>query len=179
MHVMQDAMAISRDIFLTMTFNPQWKEVVENLLPGQTATMRPDLVARVFKGKLQALLKELKEDQIFGRVVARLYVIEFQKRGLPHAHILISFAAGDKLRGPDDFDSVVSAQLPDKETHPLLYALVCKHMLHKECGKDHPDAGCMRDGKCRFDYPKPFAEETTSSDDAYPQYARYAQDVCC
>ena len=32
-----------------------------------------------------------------------------------------------------------------------------------------------RDGKCRFDYPKPFDEETSSTDDAYPQYARYAQ----
>ena len=137
--------------------------------------MRPDLVARIFKAKLKALLKELKEDQISGCVVARLYVIEFQKRGLPHAHILISFAAEDKLRGPDDFDSVVSVQLPDKEMHPLLYALVCKHMLHKECGKDHPDAGCMRDGKCCFDYAEPFAEETTSCEDAYPHYARYAQ----
>ena len=176
----QDAMAICRhgsrpDLFLTKTCNPNWKEIVDNLLPGQTATMRPDLVARVFKGKLQALLDELKEDQIFGRNVARLYVIEFQKRGLPHAHILISFAAEDKLHGPDDFDSVVSAQLPDKKTHPLLYALVCRHMLHKECWRDHPDARCMRDGKCRFDYPKPFAEETTSTEDACSQYARYAQ----
>ena len=65
-----------------MTCNLRWKEIVENLLPGQIATMRPDLVARLFKGKLQAMLKELKEDQIFVRVVARLYVIEFQKRGL-------------------------------------------------------------------------------------------------
>lgn len=93
--------------------------------------MRPDLVARVFKGKLQALLKELKEDQIFGRVVARLYVIEFQKRGLPHAHILISFAAEDKLRGPDDFDSVVSAQLPDKEMHPAVCLGVQAHAAQR------------------------------------------------
>ena len=47
------------------------------------------------------------------------------------------------MHGPDDFDSVVSAQLPDKEMHPLLYALVRKHMLHKGCGRDHPDAPCM------------------------------------
>ncbi|KAL0053853.1 hypothetical protein WJX82_000034 [Trebouxia sp. C0006] len=35
-----------------------------------------------------------------------------------------------------------------------------------------PDAPCMRDDKIRFDYPKPFAEESSSADDAYPQYAR-------
>ncbi|DBB13175.1 TPA: hypothetical protein ACH3X3_15245 [Trebouxia sp. C0006] len=159
-------------VLATMTTNPKWKEIVDNLLPGQTATTRPDLVACVFKGKLQSLLKDLKEGQIFGRAVARLYVIEFQKPGLPHAHILMSFAAEDNLHGPDDFGSVVSAQLPDKQTHPLLYALVCKHMLHKEHGRHHPDAPCMRDDKIRFDYPKPFAEESSSADDAYPQYAR-------
>ena len=140
--------------------------MVDNLLPGQTATIRPDLVAHVFKSKLQSLLKELKEGQIFGRVVTTLHVIHFQKRGLPHAHILISFAAEDRLPGRDDFDSIVSAQLPDKETHYLLYALVCKHICHQECRKDHPSAACMRDGKCWFDYPKPFAEETASTNDA-------------
>ena len=111
-------------------------------------------------------------------VVAKLHVIKFQKRGLPQAHILISFAAEDNMRGFDDFDSIVSAQLPDKQTHPLLYALVCKHMLHKQCGKDLPNAACMRDGRCRFDYPMPFAEETNTTDDAYPQYGRYAIANC-
>ena len=160
------------DLFLTITTDPGWKEIVDNLLPGQNATHRPDLVARVFKGKLNALLKDLKQNGVLGRVVARLYVIEFQKRGLPHAHILLSFAPEHKLRGPDDFDSIVCAQLPDKITHPKLYALVCKHLLHRLCGAEHPEAGCMRDGKCRFDYPKAFAEETTATEDAYPRYAR-------
>ncbi len=50
-----------------MTTNPKWKEIVENLLPGQTAAVRPDLVAHVFKGKLKSLLKELREGQIFSR----------------------------------------------------------------------------------------------------------------
>ena len=157
------------DFFITMTCDPTWKEIKKNLLPGQNATQRPDLIARVFKGKLQALLRDIKEGQIFGRVVAKLHVIEFQKRGLPHAHVLISFAPEHKLRVPADFDSMVSAQLPDKNTHPELYALVCKHMIHGECGER-----CFRDGKCRFDYPKSFAEETSSADDAYPIYARQA-----
>jgi hypothetical protein len=40
---------------------------------------RPDLCARVFH--------RLLERDVPGRVVAHVYVIEFQKRGLPHALI--------------------------------------------------------------------------------------------
>ncbi|XP_044597177.1 uncharacterized protein LOC123273764 [Cotesia glomerata] len=51
LHHYQDAMAIVRkfhkpDLFITMTCNPKWREISENLLPGQTASDRPDLVAR-------------------------------------------------------------------------------------------------------------------------------------
>ncbi|CAG8751599.1 9696_t:CDS:2, partial [Acaulospora morrowiae] len=38
--------------------------------------------------KFQELKKDLFERGVFGRVIAHIYVIEFQKRGLPHAHIL-------------------------------------------------------------------------------------------
>jgi hypothetical protein len=49
-------MAIARhfkkiDIFLTMTANPNWPEIKRELLYGQTATDRPDLVSRVFQLK--------------------------------------------------------------------------------------------------------------------------------
>ena len=54
----QDGMAICReyhkpDFFITMTCNPHWPEIKEQLKPGQTAQDRPDLVARVFKQKLE------------------------------------------------------------------------------------------------------------------------------
>ena len=47
-----DAMAIvvrfgKPDLFITMTCNPNWPEIHDNLLPGQQACDRPDLVARV------------------------------------------------------------------------------------------------------------------------------------
>jgi hypothetical protein len=52
----QDAMAIVRkygkpDIFATFTCNPNWPEIVRELLPGQTSSDRPDLVARLFELK--------------------------------------------------------------------------------------------------------------------------------
>ena len=81
-----DAMAIVRqygnpDFFITFTANPSWPEIVEK---GRD---RPDIVSRVFQLRLKQFLLDLKT--FFGRAVAHISVIEFQKRGLPHAHILI------------------------------------------------------------------------------------------
>ena len=47
--------------------------------------------------KLNAVLDDVYKKGIFGRVVANIHVIEFQKRGLPHAHILIILEGQYKL----------------------------------------------------------------------------------
>ena len=49
------------DIFLTVTANPRWPEIQENLLPNQCANDRPDIVSRVFHLKLKELLHDLLE----------------------------------------------------------------------------------------------------------------------
>ncbi|XP_074306096.1 uncharacterized protein LOC141641325 [Silene latifolia] len=79
------------DLFVTMTCNVNWPEIKEQLGPGEEAQNRPDIVVRVFHGKLLSLKKQIMEKQIFGEVAALIYVVEFQKRGLPHAHIQICF----------------------------------------------------------------------------------------
>lgn len=90
----QDAMAICRafghpDLFLTFTCNAKWREFDEALkhIPGKKIEDRPDLIARVFKMKLDALMRYLKNGKYFGAVDAALYTVEFQKCGLP-MHIL-------------------------------------------------------------------------------------------
>ena len=59
-----DAMVIVRrygkpDLFLTVTCNAKWPDITNELHPHQTAADRPDLVARIFKIKLSALIKEI------------------------------------------------------------------------------------------------------------------------
>lgn len=39
------------DYFITFTANQNWPEILENLLPGQTPSDRPDIVTRVFEAK--------------------------------------------------------------------------------------------------------------------------------
>ena len=74
---------------------------------------RPDLTSRVFRLKLKELMNDLIINEVFGRVLAHLYVVEFQKRGLPHSHILIILDENGKLKTPEDYDHVVCAELPD------------------------------------------------------------------
>ena len=97
----QDAMAIvgrygKPDLFITFTCNPKWKEITSSLLEHQAPSDRPDIVARVFKLKMKAFLHDilLGCQPIFGPMCALIYVVEWQKRGPPHAHILcISYPA--------------------------------------------------------------------------------------
>ena len=90
----QDAMGIVHrfgkpDFFITFTCNPRWKEITDELFERQTPADHPDLAARVFKLKLHSLLQDLYYGPcVLGKMVALIYVIEWQKRGPPHAHIL-------------------------------------------------------------------------------------------
>ena len=76
------------DLFITFTYNPKWRERVENLNPGQSTIDRPDLACRVFKMKLKCLLDDIFKHGVLGKVLSHVQVIEFQKRVLPHAYFI-------------------------------------------------------------------------------------------
>ncbi|GES85174.1 transcriptional factor B3 [Rhizophagus clarus] len=173
----QDAMAIvSRfgkpDLFVTFTCNPKWSEITRELLPHQSAVDWPDLTARIFHMKLQELLKDLLHNHCLGKVNAYIYVIEFQKRGLPHAHFLLILASESKLRSTKDYDSIVSAEIPNPVSHSLAYETVSTMMLHGPCGVLNPTAPCMKDGICQKHYPKNCCNETQEDNNGYPIYRR-------
>ena len=61
----QDAIAVCReyhkpDCFITLTCNPLWVEILQQLGVGQTAFSRPDFVVRVFRLKLRSLVNDLR-----------------------------------------------------------------------------------------------------------------------
>ncbi|OWY95393.1 Helitron helicase [Phytophthora megakarya] len=155
-----DAMAIVREtgapsLFITMTCNPNWPEIKENLRRGQKASDRPDIVARVFMQKLKELNKDLDEG-VLGIQAARVHVVEYQKRGLPHAHILLILRPEDKPVSAEDVDNLVWAELPDKDKYPELYETVISSMMHGPCGEQNPRCPCMKNGRCSKKFPKPF-----------------------
>ena len=173
----QDGMAICRayrkpDLFITMTCNPKWPEIVAELTPGQKAQDRPDIVARVFKLKFDQLMVDLTKTGVFGKAIANMQVIEFQKRGLPHAHILIILA--ERFDNADKVDAAICAELPPDPAQASaeqlgeeaiqqmerLEEIVINNMLHGPCGPANPSCPCMVNGKCSKGFPKPFQDVT-------------------
>ena len=176
-----DAMAICRrfgapDLFVTVTCNPQWPEINAQLGVGQGPSDRPDLVATVFKLKLDEFFEDVLKRHVLGKVVAYTSVIEFQKRGLPHCHVLLVFDPADKPRDLDAIDSIASAEIPNPVAFPELHNKVTKFMIHGPCGAANMHAPCMADGQpgtvCIRNFPKLLCGETRVSGNSFPTYRR-------
>ena len=120
--------------------------------------------------KLKELMKDLTKNYVLGRVTGQIYVVEFQKRGLPHAHILLILAEEDKPKCVDDYDHIVSAEIPNPDEHPNAYETVLGTMIHGPCGAMGIKNACMKDGKCTKHYPRDFVLEIIEDEDGYPRY---------
>jgi hypothetical protein len=69
-----DAMALVRkfgkpDIFLTITCNPNWPEIQEQLKPFDLAQNRPDLTSRIFRAKVEQLKKYIVKEIFLARLL--------------------------------------------------------------------------------------------------------------
>ncbi|KAL8152129.1 hypothetical protein V2J09_021937 [Rumex salicifolius] len=144
----QDAMAPcstfeNPSLFITFTANTKWPDFTEmlSLIP------RLDIICIVFKLKLKQLMIDLIGTEIFGKTeacsillinifcFAYVYTIEFRKRGLPHAHILLWLDKNNSVVTPEKIDDIISAEIPLKEENEEAYKLVSQHMLYGHCGK--------------------------------------------
>ena len=77
-----------------------------------------------------------------------------------------------KITNPDQYDEIISAEIPDKDKYHVLHALVIKHMMHGPCGVLNSKNTCMENGSCRYHYPRTFSEKTLQGKDSYPIYRR-------
>ena len=181
----QDSMALVRhfgkpSLFITFTANPKWSEIEQELLPGQTAVDRPDLVARVFHLKVRDLLDQIKNKRIFGPWQGWVWTIEYQKRGLPHLHLLLFLKTDPQFLTAAYVDRFISAELPtehDAMGHQLR-GIIQNTMVHTHCVGGNEKALCMKDlnpavvSTCHKGYPQTFQEETTIQENGYPLYRR-------
>ena len=53
-------------------------------------------------------MSDILKKHIFGVPVDNVYVVEFQKQGLLHSHILIVLRNEDKIRDVTQIDSIVT-----------------------------------------------------------------------
>jgi hypothetical protein len=121
---------------------------------------------------MKELINDIHNNHILGRTIVGIYVVEFQKRGLPHAHILIFFTEDCKPHMIEDVDRIISAELPNSETNKLAHETVARYMMHGPCGATFPNAPCTEKGKCQKQYPHKFQSETVTDVNGYPIYWR-------
>ena len=164
------------DLFITFTCNPKWEEIT-SALPNGDYKDHPDIVARVFWLKFQAMMKDIVEYKIFGPVQAFVWRIEWQARGLPHVHLLVILV--NAIRSTRHIDSIVSAEIPNPELLPELYSIVQEFQIHTPCDND-PESGCRDNVKktCKRHFPKAMSRETVMMGNCYPKYRRRGR-FCC
>ncbi|CAN1812467.1 ATP-dependent DNA helicase PIF1 [Linum perenne] len=158
-----DGMAICHyfgnpDLFITFTSNAQWPEITNAFIQdvGPCGEDKPSVVVRVFRMTLWI----------------GMHTVEFQKRGLPHVHILVWLAKEAAIDTTAQIDTFISAELPDPMIDPIGYAAATKFMLHGPCGVDFQKSPCMVDDKCKKFFPKAYTSETTIDDHGYAVYRR-------
>ena len=121
--------------FITVTCSKDWPEFRRVLTEGQEASDSPVWTARIFNAKLNILMERLKNGSLFqncrrgkkfafglrggpGEKGYCIHVVEFQKRGLPHAHICFrpwNAKHYDDLIKDEDYsfvDEIATAQIP-------------------------------------------------------------------
>ena len=170
----QDAMEIVRkygkpDLFITMTCNPKWCETEEYLLLGRSASDGSDIVARIFNIKKDYLISLILKQKCFRGTLSYVYVIEFQKRGLPHMHSLLTLKHNCKISTPDVVNRYISAEILSSTENPGSHDIV---MIHGPCG-----TRCFNERKCSKQYPKQLRPETLNEENDYPYYRRRKTEI--
>jgi len=173
--------------FVTFTCNGDWPEIRSRLRPGQIYTDIPVVVCRVFKQKLSRLMNAFRT--MFpnaGRLIYSIQRVEFQKRGLPHAHILLKYS--NDCTVPGDIDRVISAHIPEAAGDATIVRRFMIHPNHNSRvinnippSPDKPLKYCekWKDGArvCRFGYPKPPQEQTSFDTTGRVLYHRGEEDA--
>jgi hypothetical protein len=156
------------DLFITVTFNPEWPELARMLPSHSNVHDHPDVVARVFWKRFCRIMKDILHG-VFGEVLSYCYRIEWQLRGFPHAHVLIILK--HRILSAAEVDRIVSAEIPDPELHPELHRLVVQFMIHGPCDTSS-NAPCVVDGICEKCFPKQLQPITVVRPNQYPLYVR-------
>ena len=97
-----------------MTCNPNLKEISENLEHYETVIDWPDIVVKVFHQKVQEFKELVIKRGVLQKCIAYTYVIEFQKRGLPHMHLLLFLDKNDEINTSEKVDELISAEFQMK-----------------------------------------------------------------
>ncbi|GBM36698.1 hypothetical protein AVEN_221965-1 [Araneus ventricosus] len=99
-------------------------------------------------------MDDLTVHGVLGKSIVQVYTVEFQNRGLPHAHILIVLRAGDKFSTSEHIDQFVCAEIPSSIENPRLHEIVTKCLMRGSCGIEN--LGAWKRANARKCFPEKF-----------------------
>jgi hypothetical protein len=150
-------------LFLTFTANSEWAEFRAALRPNESWWHHPHLLCRYFHHRLNELLHDLQEGVSLGvRTSWIVSVVEFQARGMPHAHLLVRLSDVGSLSGEivDRFLSCAHEGCTD----PVLKEIVGRFMVHQcrpeRCHKQYRGKK-VANPRCFWQFPKPYKAATS------------------
>eukprot|EP00937_MAST-01D_sp_MAST-1D-sp2_P005348 g5348.t1 len=135
----------------------------------------PEMGVKVFRAQVEQLVSDARNG-CFGPYQAHCYAIEFQKRGLPHVHMLVWTKDTRSVRDAR-IDSIIAAEASRESD--IVFTLQMEKMLHAcreasaDGGKDGK-IGCIdsQTGHCSKGFAKQWAAETRFKSDGFPVYLR-------
>jgi len=134
----------------------------------------------VFNLKVRDLLDQIRYKEVFGPWLGWVWTIEYQKRGLPHLHLLVFLKTDHQFLTAANIDRFISAEIPTEEDaigHEL-HGIIQSTMVHSHSAGGNGDTLCMQGVNpltaqtCRKGYPRKFQQETVITEDGYPLYRR-------
>ncbi|KAH1004418.1 hypothetical protein HUJ05_005232 [Dendroctonus ponderosae] len=95
--------------------------------------------------KFLEFLDDIINKQFDGTVQNYFYVVEFQKRGLPHVHLLITLHHRDKLDSAEKVNEIIRSTIADVDSEPMLYGREAENYLHRKCSgqEGSREAACI------------------------------------
>nr|GFA90840.1 DNA helicase [Tanacetum cinerariifolium] len=159
-HLLEDHDILARD------------KAIHGTVSRPTTSDMADIVCRVFEQKVNDFINFLKYERPFGYVIAFVYTIEFQKRGLPHCHTLLWVDSSSKIRNAVEIDEYINTEIPDPVKDPRGFKVVTELMMHGPYGVANPSASCKEKGICNKHFPKRYNDNTFFDINGYAHYQR-------
>lgn len=150
------------NFMITLTANPNWREVKRCLPKGHLIVDRPDLLNRIFYARERHVDHLIRKRKVFGKVKASSVTLEFQKRGPPHTHRLIAVEGATMTA--DFVDEYICAEIPqlpeDDDESGRARMLRALRRLVEDFHVHTCDERCIVNKRCVKGFPKPYAKET-------------------
>jgi hypothetical protein len=153
--------------FITVTSNCKC-DAAKRMLDSRNPPDHSDICLRVARQTFRQIMFDLKgPNGLFGNCIGWVWSKEFQKRGLPHWHVVILLRAPEGVNPAtaEFIDQYITAEIPDEpDVNDHSPAGVRARKYFETVGKQYihtcTDACKTKKKKCRFSFPFGYQNET-------------------